>query len=234
MRYCFHGPGSSVRAGPGKSGPGPSPRSSSFTTFAASGVSFGHREKWMTTFVSSVVAAGTGSPGRPRRGPAPRTKRASVWERVGFMGVVGGWWGGGVVRRTIGESRGTTSPPRHLTTSFTEHELLGVAGPSARRSAATARPPRSSSPVEVLVGDAAGVVRLELHPEFAPGHRQVGVMPGGLAQVADRVHRHERLRPAIGVVLAAEPAVFEIPAGEPEFRDFGFHLVFGVGSSCRP
>src|SRR5579864_4649555 len=33
---------------------------------------------------------------------------------------------------------------------------------------------------EILVGDAARRVRFQLHPDLAPGHRQVRMVPGGL------------------------------------------------------
>src|SRR5262249_56501368 len=81
---------------------------------------------------------------------------------------------------------------------------------------------------KVLVGDAAGGVSLELHPELAPGDRQVGVVVGGLAEVADGVGEHQRCGPAVGVVLAAEPAVFHVPAVEAVLlelgEDFGFRV----------
>src|SRR5262245_53827406 len=64
---------------------------------------------------------------------------------------------------------------------------------------------------EVLVGNASGGVGLELDPELAPGDGEIGVVPGGFAQVADGVCEHQRGGPAVGVVLAAEPAVFQIP-----------------------
>src|ERR671919_2240828 len=81
---------------------------------------------------------------------------------------------------------------------------------------------------EVLVGDAVARVRLELHPQLAPGHRQVGVMVGRLGQVADGVDEHERRRPAVGVVLAPQPPAVDVPAVEAVLLDLGLDLLFGV------
>src|SRR5262249_5166471 len=60
---------------------------------------------------------------------------------------------------------------------------------------------------EIFVGDAALGVRLELHPELAPGNGEVGVVIRRLAQIADGVGEHERGGPAVGVVFAAQPAL---------------------------
>ena len=70
----------------------------------------------------------------------------------------------------------------------------------------------------------------QLHPELAPRHGEVGVVVGGLAQEADGVHRHQRLRPAVGVVLAADPAVLQVPLGEAVFDQFGRDVGVGVGA----
>src|SRR3954465_2442279 len=82
---------------------------------------------------------------------------------------------------------------------------------------------------EVLVGDPAGGVVLELDPELAPGDREVGVVIGRLADVADGVHRHQRARPAVGVVLAPQPAVLEVPAREAVLGDLRLDLLVAVG-----
>src|SRR5262249_38185404 len=59
--------------------------------------------------------------------------------------------------------------------------------------------------------------------------RQVGVVPRRLAQKADGVDQHQRRRPAVGVVLAAQPAlVVEVPFGQAEFFDPGLDLVGAV------
>src|SRR5262245_35731742 len=68
---------------------------------------------------------------------------------------------------------------------------------------------------------------LELDPEFSPSDGQVGVVPGSLAQVADGVGEHEGCRPAVGVVLASQPAVFEVPLAQTGL--FDSRLNFGVG-----
>src|SRR5947209_6724255 len=44
---------------------------------------------------------------------------------------------------------------------------------------------------EVLVGDPARRMRLELDPDLAPGHGQVGMMPGGFAEVANGVDQQQ-------------------------------------------
>jgi hypothetical protein len=84
---------------------------------------------------------------------------------------------------------------------------------------------------EVHVGDAAGGVRAQLHPHLAPGDAQIGVVPRRLAQVADQVHQHQRRRPAVGGVLAANPAVLEMPLRQPLLGQLRRHL--GVGVDVR-
>src|SRR5437870_4874772 len=64
---------------------------------------------------------------------------------------------------------------------------------------------------KVLVGNAAGRVRLQLDPHLAPGDGQVGMVPGGLAEVTDGIGEHERRGPAVRVIFAAQPAVFQVP-----------------------
>src|SRR6187551_3725246 len=75
------------------------------------------------------------------------------------------------------------------------HELVGRA---LERS--SARTPEHyfldlAGELEVLVGDTARGVVLELHPHLRPGHSEVRVMIRGFGQVADRVHQHERRGP---------------------------------------
>src|SRR5829696_3031829 len=98
---------------------------------------------------------------------------------------------------------------------------LPRAHPLVRRALerAAGRPPERDlldlpGELEVLVGDAAGRVVLELHREPAPGHRQIGVVVRGLGQVADRVHQHERGGPAVGLEYPADPPVLVVPAGQ--------------------
>src|SRR5262249_8032457 len=81
---------------------------------------------------------------------------------------------------------------------------------------------------EVLVGDAAGRVILELDPELAPRHREVGVVVGRLADEADGVDHHQCRGPAVGVVLAPQPAVLEVPAVEAVLLDLGLDLLVAV------
>src|SRR5215510_11070679 len=65
--------------------------------------------------------------------------------------------------------------------------------------------------LEVLVGDALGrmVLEADFHPRI--GRRDVGVMPRGLGEMADRIDHHQRSLPAVGAVLATDPAAFQIP-----------------------
>src|SRR4051794_40770544 len=68
-------------------------------------------------------------------------------------------------------------------------------------------------------------MRTQLDPQLAPGHRQVGVMPRLLAQVADGVDEHQGRRPAVGVVLAADPAVREVPGVEAQLLELALDRV---------
>src|SRR5262249_34253888 len=119
--------------------------------------------------------------------------------------------------------------PARRSGSLAEDELAGVAGAQG----AAGRPPQDDlldllRQLEVLVGDPAGGVRLELHPELAPGDGEIRVVVRGLAQVADGVDRHERLRPALGVVLPPQPAVLKVPPGQAQLGDLRRHLGLGV------
>src|SRR5215204_5755243 len=82
---------------------------------------------------------------------------------------------------------------------------------------------------EVLVGDAARGVVLQLDPQLAPGHREVGVVVGRLAHEADGVDDHERRWPPVGVVLAADPVALEVPVVEAVLLELGLDLVGLVG-----
>src|SRR5260221_747344 len=79
---------------------------------------------------------------------------------------------------------------------------------------------------EVALGDTAGRVRLQLDPEFAPGHLEIGMVVGRLAEEADGVDQHQRRRPAVGAELAADPAFLERPAGKLARQTRG-HLAVG-------
>src|SRR5215204_4253709 len=119
---------------------------------------------------------------------------------------------------------------RGLAVALAEDEL--VRGPLERAVVLRAPQHRVLDPAshrEVLVGDAAGGVVRQLDPQLAPGHREVGVMVGRLAHVADGVDGHERRRPAVGVVLAADPVAFEVPVVETVLLQLGLDLVGRVG-----
>src|SRR5215469_10676350 len=60
--------------------------------------------------------------------------------------------------------------------------------------------------IEVLVGDATGAVCLELHADPRPRHAQVRVMIGRLCDECDGIHQHERDRPPVSLVVAANPS----------------------------
>jgi hypothetical protein len=52
---------------------------------------------------------------------------------------------------------------------------------------------------------------------------------GRLGHVSDGVDEHQRRRPAVGVVLAPQPAALEVPAVEPELGDLGLDLLVAIG-----
>src|SRR5262249_2996232 len=81
---------------------------------------------------------------------------------------------------------------------------------------------------EILVGDAAGRVGLELDDHPPPGDGQVGVVVGGLAQVADSVDEHQRRRPAVRVVLAADPTVLQKPVAQAALLELRRDVRVGV------
>src|SRR6478752_3026737 len=64
---------------------------------------------------------------------------------------------------------------------------------------------------EILVGDALGGVvhQPDLDPGIGGG--VVGMMPGGLGEMADGIDHHQRALPAVGLVFASDPAAFKIP-----------------------
>jgi len=82
--------------------------------------------------------------------------------------------------------------------------------------------------LEILVGDTAGGMRLQLHPKLAPGDREIGVVIRRFAEKRDRVRHHQRRPPTVGRVLAADPAVFERPGGQAQLREAGGHFGAGV------
>ena len=55
-------------------------------------------------------------------------------------------------------------------------------------------------------------------------------MPGRLAQVSDRIDRHQRRGPAVGVVLAPDPVALEVPLVEAELGQLRGDLVVAVGA----
>ena len=65
--------------------------------------------------------------------------------------------------------------------------------------------------LEVLVGDALGGVILQSHLDPGVGRGDVRMVPRRLGQMTDGVDHHQRTLPAVGAVLAADPAVLEIP-----------------------
>src|SRR6201999_2651112 len=83
--------------------------------------------------------------------------------------------------------------------------------------------------LEILVGDAFGRVVLQAHLDPGIGGGDVGMVPGGLGEMADGVDHHQRALPAMRLVLAPDPAVLVPPmwqlAGEPRLG-----LVLGIGA----
>src|SRR5271166_1630918 len=75
-------------------------------------------------------------------------------------------------------------------------------------------------------------MRLELDPDLTPDYRQVGVVPGRFAEVSDGAHEHERGRPAVGTVLAAQPAsiLVEVPPSQVFMGDPCFNFFPGVNA----
>src|SRR5690606_32739366 len=86
--------------------------------------------------------------------------------------------------------------------------------------------------LEVLIGDPARVVRLQLDPHLGPRDREVRVVVRRLGEVTDAVDEHERARPAVGLVLPADPAVLVVPAGKLRFQ-LGADLLLGVRREFR-
>src|SRR5262249_15382891 len=76
---------------------------------------------------------------------------------------------------------------------------------------------------EILVGDA--LRRMVLEANFHPciGRRDVGVMPRALGEMADRIDHHQRSLPAVGAVLATDPAAFQVPV-----RQFTLESLFDL------
>src|SRR5207244_12289595 len=88
-----------------------------------------------------------------------------------------------------------------------------------------------SRELEVLVGNPARRVILELHDHPSPGHGEVGVMVRGFRDVADRVYEHQCGGPAVGLIGAADPTVLVPPAGE--VLQLRFDVRVGVGGLFR-
>ena len=55
----------------------------------------------------------------------------------------------------------------------------------------------------------------------APRHREIGMVVRRLGEVADRVDQHQRRRPAVGLVDAADPAVLVDTSRAARFRRLG-------------
>src|ERR1700735_2600034 len=79
------------------------------------------------------------------------------------------------------------------------------------RAALFARAPRDevldfASQLEVLIGDALGAMVLQFHLDPGVGRSNIGMMPGGLREVTDRVDHHQRAFPAGGAKSPPDPA----------------------------
>src|SRR6185369_13144782 len=65
-----------------------------------------------------------------------------------------------------------------------------------------------SRQLEILIGDAAGRVVLQLHPYLGPRHREIGMVIRRLGEKPNRVDQRQRGKPTIGLVLPPDPALF--------------------------
>src|SRR6266498_3331884 len=79
--------------------------------------------------------------------------------------------------------------------------------------------------LEVPLRDAVRGVVGELDPHLPPGHLEVGVVPGGLGEVADRVHQRQGREPAVRVVLAADPPPLVPPARQLLLKPLFDHVI---------
>src|SRR6202161_2657037 len=90
---------------------------------------------------------------------------------------------------------------------------------------------------EVLVGDPLGAMVLQLHLDPGVGRGDIGMMPGGLREVADRVDHHQRALPAGGAKSPSDPAVFVAPMGKLVFEPrldlvWFIDALFGLFAHC--
>src|ERR1700733_4682198 len=121
-------------------------------------------------------------------------------------------------------------------------ESLIAARRPLKRAALFARAPRDevldlASEFEVLVGDPLGAVVLQFHLDPRVGRRDVGMMPGGLRQMANRVDHHQRALPAGGAKSPSDPAVFVAPMGKLVFEPrldlvWFIDALFGLFAHC--
>src|SRR5271156_5686094 len=100
--------------------------------------------------------------------------------------------------------------------------LIAGRGPF-ERAALLAGTPRDevldlASQLEILVGDPLGAMVLQLHLDPSVGRGDIGMMPGGLREVADRVDHHECTLPAGGAKSPSDPAVFVTPMRKLAFE----------------
>src|SRR5438876_11204575 len=79
--------------------------------------------------------------------------------------------------------------------------------------------------LEVPLRDAVRGVVAELDPHLPPGDLEVGVVPGGLGEVADRVHQRQGREPAVRVVLAADPPPLVPPARQLLLKALLDHVI---------
>src|SRR5207247_10915319 len=64
-----------------------------------------------------------------------------------------------------------------------------------------------------------------LGPRLRPGDLEVGVVPGGLGEVADRVRQRQGREPAVRVVLAADPPPLVPPARQLLLKPLLDHVI---------
>src|SRR6185437_3229356 len=141
-------------------------------------------------------------------------KPASIPERV--------WRSAGSASRPVtnstreGAAELSTAMPRTLGLLRVAgaHELVWCTLQGASRGTPEHRLLDLARQLEVLVRDAAGGVVLELDPHLGPRDGEIRVVIRSLGEEANAVHEHERGGPPVGLVLAPDPAVFKVPAGQ--------------------
>src|SRR4051812_22908019 len=78
-----------------------------------------------------------------------------------------------------------------------------------------------SGEFEILVGDPLRGMVLQAHLDPRIGGCNVWMMPRCLGQMSDGVDHHQGAFPAVRLVLAADPAAFQVPMRQVALEPFG-------------